>query len=84
MILRINNDNIDNQYLSITDYVESNVFKTLKIDELKIESNVKLQLSIGFENIEINGIVKNIDSEIKEYNSTKGVIKIRNTIIDFK
>lgn len=84
MILKINNDNIDNQYLSITDYVESNIFKTLKIDELKIESNIKLQLSIGFENIEINGIIKNIDNEIKEYNSTKGIIKIRNTIIDFK
>lgn len=84
MIIRISTENPNLNCISITDLDNADIFKTLKLDDLKIGSNINLQISIGFNDININGAVEKIDTAIKEHNSTKGIIKTRNTIIDFK
>lgn len=84
MIIGISTEITNYNCISITDLNDSDIFKTLDLDGLKIGNNINLQISIGAKDININGVVKNIDTDIKEYNSTKGFIKIRNTIIDFK
>lgn len=84
MVIRISTENTNANCISITDLNDSDIFKNLDLDNLKIGSEVDLQIYIGIKDINISGVVKNIDTEIKEYNSTKGFVKIRNTIIDFK
>ena len=84
MVISISTENTNVNYISITDLNDSDIFKTLDIDNLKIGSEVDLQIHRCIKDINISGIVEKIDTAIKDHNSTRGIIKIRNTIIDFK